>query len=101
VNYLISSTFSVILLMLGRPERSSSATDIRPTLKRECYRKTSVRLKECSPKASQSISRVSVTDLPSFMQNFMQTRCSILPSIAEEEEKRRESSSEESATSRH
>jgi hypothetical protein len=38
--------------------------------------------KEYFPKASQSISRVSVVDLPSFMQNLMQTR-SILPSIAE------------------
>jgi hypothetical protein len=37
---------------------------------------------EYSRKASQSISRVSVADLPSFMQNLMQT-CSILPSIAD------------------
>jgi hypothetical protein len=36
-----------------------------------------------SPKASRSISRVSVADLQSFMQNLMQTRCSILPSIAD------------------
>jgi hypothetical protein len=42
-----------------------------------------VRLKECSPKASQSISRVSVADLPSFKQNFVQICCSILPSIAD------------------
>jgi hypothetical protein len=46
-------------------------------------KKTAVRLKECSPKASRSISRVSVADLPSFMQNLMQTRCSILPAIAD------------------
>jgi hypothetical protein len=45
--------------------------------------KTAVVLKECSQKASQSISRVSLADLPSFMQNLMQTRCSILPSIAD------------------
>jgi hypothetical protein len=33
--------------------------------------------------ASQSISRVLVADLLSFTQNLMQTRCSILPSIAD------------------
>jgi hypothetical protein len=36
-------------------------------LKRECHSKTAARLKECSPKASRSISRVSVADLPSFL----------------------------------
>jgi hypothetical protein len=71
---------SVILLVLGRPEGSSSSTDTQPVLKRECHSKTTVRLKECSPKASRN---VSVADLPSFMQNLMQTRCSILPSIAD------------------
>jgi hypothetical protein len=40
-------------------------------------------LKECSPKDSRRISRVSVADLPSFMQNLMQTHCSILLSIAD------------------
>jgi hypothetical protein len=30
-----------------------------------------------------SISRVSVANFPSFTQNLMQTRCSILPSIAD------------------
>jgi hypothetical protein len=73
----------VVLLMLGRPERSSSSTDPRPTLKRDCHSRTAVQLKECSPKASQSISRVLVADLPSFTQNLMQTRCSIVPSIAD------------------
>jgi hypothetical protein len=32
---------------------------------------------------SQSISKVSVVDLPSLPQNLIQTRCSILPSIAD------------------
>jgi hypothetical protein len=45
--------------------------------------KTAVQLKECSQKASQSISRFSVADLPSFTQNLMQTHCSILPSITD------------------
>jgi hypothetical protein len=31
------STFSAVLLVLGRPERSSSSTDTRPALKRECH----------------------------------------------------------------
>jgi hypothetical protein len=79
----IFSTFSVILLGLGSPERSSSSTDIHPALKRECHSETALQLKECSPKASQSISRVSVADLPSFTLNLMQTRCLILPSIAD------------------
>jgi hypothetical protein len=33
------STFSVVLLVLGRPERSSSSTDTRPAMKRECQSK--------------------------------------------------------------
>jgi hypothetical protein len=51
-------------------------------LKRECHSETTVWLKECSPKASRSISRVLVADLLCFTQNLMQTRYSILPSIA-------------------
>jgi hypothetical protein len=45
------STFSVILLVLGCPEHSSSSADTRPPLKRECHSKTAVWLKKCSPKA--------------------------------------------------
>jgi hypothetical protein len=71
----IFSAFSVVLLVLGCPERSPSSTDAQPSLKLECHSKTTV------PKASQSISRVPVADLPSFTQRLMQTRCSILPSI--------------------
>jgi hypothetical protein len=78
----IFSTFSFVLLVPGRPEHSSSSTDNRPTLKRECHSKTAVWLEECHPKASRSISMVSVEDLPSFTQNLMQTNCSFLPSIA-------------------
>jgi hypothetical protein len=48
----IFSTFSVALLVLGRLECSSSSTDIRPALKRECYSKTAVPFKEHSPKVS-------------------------------------------------
>jgi hypothetical protein len=65
----IFSKFSVVLLVLGRPEPLPSSVDTRPALQRECYSKTAVRLKESSPNASRSISRVSVADLPSFTQN--------------------------------
>jgi hypothetical protein len=78
-----SLTFSVVLVVPGRPERLSSSTDTRPALKRESHSETAVRLKECSPKASRRILRVSVADLPSFTQNLMQTYCSILLSIAD------------------
>jgi hypothetical protein len=79
----IFSTFSVVLLVLGRPKHLLSSTDTQLTLKRECLSKTAVQLKECSPKTSQSISKASVLDLLSFMQNFMQTHCLILPPIAD------------------
>jgi hypothetical protein len=52
-------------------------------LKHECHSKITVWRKECSPKASRSILRVSVVDLLSYMWNLMQTCCSILPSIAD------------------
>jgi hypothetical protein len=72
----IFSTFSIILLVPGCPERLSFSTDTRPALKLQYHSKTAVWLKECSPKASQSISTVSTADLPSFTQTLMQTHCS-------------------------
>jgi hypothetical protein len=62
----MSSRISVILLVLGRPERSSSSTDTRLVLKYGCQSKTAIRLKECSPKAPLSISGILVVDLLSF-----------------------------------
>jgi hypothetical protein len=73
-----------LLLVLGFPECSSSSTDTQLVLKYECHSKTTVRLKECSPNASRSISRVLVVDLPRFTQNLMQTHSSILPSMTDE-----------------
>jgi hypothetical protein len=70
-------------MVLGRPEHLSSSTDTRLALKHECHSKTAIRLKECSPKTSRSISRVLVANLPSFTQNLIQTLCSILPPIAD------------------
>jgi hypothetical protein len=72
------------LLVLGHPECSSPSPDTRPALNRECHSKTAVNLKECSPKASQSISMVLVADLLSSTQDLMQTHCLILSSIAGE-----------------
>jgi hypothetical protein len=46
-----SATFFKIFchfVVLGRSELSSSSTDTRPALKRECNWKAAVRLKECS-----------------------------------------------------
>jgi hypothetical protein len=54
VSSRIFSTFSVVLLVLGRPEDSSSSTAIRPALKHECHSETAVLLKEYSPKVSQT-----------------------------------------------
>jgi hypothetical protein len=85
------STFSVILLVLGHLECSSSSADTLPSLKHECHSETYVWLKECSPKASRSIPKVSVADLPAFTQSLMQTRCSILASIADKTKRSRKS----------
>jgi hypothetical protein len=54
----IYSTFSVVLLVLGRPQLLSFSTDARPALKRECHSETAIPLKEYSPKASRTIWRV-------------------------------------------
>jgi hypothetical protein len=50
----IFSTFSIVLLVLGRPERSSSSTDAQPVLKLECHSKTAAQLKERSPKSHEA-----------------------------------------------
>jgi hypothetical protein len=42
------STFSVVLRVLGRPERSSSSTDAQRASKHECHSKAAAQLKECS-----------------------------------------------------
>jgi hypothetical protein len=72
-----------VLLVLGRPECSSSSSDTQLSWKCECHLEIAIWLKECSPNAPQTISRDSVADLPSVMQNLMQPQFSILPSIAD------------------
>jgi hypothetical protein len=46
----IFSILSVVLLVLGHPERLSSSTNTQLALKRECHSITAVRLKECFSK---------------------------------------------------
>jgi hypothetical protein len=70
-------TFAVFLLVLGRLERLSSSTDSQLALKREYHSKPAIQLKECTPKASRNILRVSVADLSNTTLNLMQTRCLI------------------------
>jgi len=51
--------FSGVVLVDGRPERSSSSTDVRPSLKRLYHKKVLFWLMALSPKASCSIRWVS------------------------------------------
>jgi hypothetical protein len=50
--FLNFSTFSVVFLVLGCPERLSSLADTQLALKCECHSKTAVWHKECSPKVT-------------------------------------------------
>jgi hypothetical protein len=52
--FSIFSSFSLVLLVVGRPERLSSSTDTRLALKRQYHSKTAVWLKECSPKPHEA-----------------------------------------------
>jgi len=59
-----SRTFSIlsrVVLVDGRPERSSSSTDVRPPLKRLYHKKVLLWLMALSPKASCSIQWASAT----------------------------------------
>jgi len=53
--------FSGVVLVDGRPERSSSSTDVRPALKRFYHKKVLLWLMALSPKASCSIRWASAT----------------------------------------
>ena len=53
------AVFSGVVLVDGRPERSSSSTDVRPSLKRLYHKKVLLWLMALSPKASCSIRWVS------------------------------------------
>jgi hypothetical protein len=64
-------------------KRSSSSMDVRTFLNREYHSNVLDRLNDISPNACCSILYVSVAVLPSFWQNFMQTRCSFNISISQ------------------
>jgi hypothetical protein len=63
--------------------------------------KTAVQLKECSPKASESISKVSVADLLSFMQNLMQTLLDIAVHCSHRETRRKKCTLVKTMCSQH
>jgi hypothetical protein len=46
--------------------------------------RTALQLKVCSPETSEAFQGLRWGDLPSFTQNLMQARCSILPFITDE-----------------
>jgi hypothetical protein len=68
------STFSVILLLEGLPERGSLSTDYRPSLKRRYHNCIWTSSTESSPKAFLIIRVVSAAECLSLKQNLMQIR---------------------------
>ena len=70
------ATFSSVFDIDGRPERGSSSTEVRPSLKHFHHPYVWVLPMASSLNAIFNISDVSVTDFPIFTQNFTQIRCS-------------------------
>jgi hypothetical protein len=62
--------FSGAVLVDGRPERSTSSTDVRPPLKRLYHKKVLLWLIALSPNASLSIRWVSAAVLLSLKRKF-------------------------------
>jgi len=77
----IVSTFLGVELLEGRPDLSSSSSDVLPLLKRACYSKHLARLMASFLYARRIISKVSVPDSPSFTQNLMFALCSSFTSM--------------------
>jgi cell division inhibitor SulA len=69
--------FSGVVLVDGRPERSSLLTDVCPTLKRLYHKKVSLWLMALSLKASCSFQWVSAAAFLRLKQNLMQILCSL------------------------
>jgi hypothetical protein len=69
--------FSSVVLVDGRPERSTSSTDVRPPLKRLYHKKVLLWLIALSPNASLSMWWVSAAVLLSLKRNLMQILCSL------------------------
>jgi len=77
----IVSTFLGVELVEGRPEPSSSSSDVLPLLKRACHSKHLARLMASFPYAHRIISKVSTPDFPNFTQNLMFALCSSFMSM--------------------
>ena len=77
----IVSTFLGVQLMEGRPELSSSYSDVLPLLKRVCHSKHIARHMASFPYARRIISKVSAPDLPSLTQKLMFALCSSFSSM--------------------
>jgi len=69
--------FPGVVLVDGHPDSSSLLTDVRPSLKRLCYKKVLLWLMALSPKASCSIWWVSAAVFSILKQNLMQILCSL------------------------
>jgi hypothetical protein len=72
----IVSTFLGVELMEGRPDLSSSLSEVLSILKCACHSKHLVRLVASFQYAHCLISKVSAPDLPSFTNNLMFALCS-------------------------
>ena len=83
------STFEGVLVVLGRPDRSSLAVEFLPFLKRPNYSKVRLRLMHESLKVCFNISKVSLPVLPNLTQNLMHTLCSSTSVIQPISENRR------------
>jgi hypothetical protein len=77
----IVSTFLGVQLMEGRPDLSSSSSDVLLLLKRACHSKHLARLMASFLYARRIISKVSAPDLLSFTQNLMFALCSSFTSM--------------------
>ena len=77
----IVSTLLGVELVEGRPDLSSSSSDVLPLLKRACRSKHLARLMSLFLYARRIISKVSAPDLPSFTQNLMFALCSSFTSM--------------------
>ena len=69
--------FSGVVLVNGHPERSSSSTDVRPSLKCLYHKKVLLWSMALSPKSSCSIQWVSAAGSLRLKQNLMQILCSL------------------------
>jgi hypothetical protein len=77
------AVFFSVVLVDGRPERSSSSTEFRPSLKRLYHKKVFLWLMALSPKASCSIRWVSgAICFLRLKQNLMQILCSLKSGIS-------------------